>query len=257
VAVGLAQPDGGFRWENVLPGDYELLASGPVSGQPGGGRLFGRTSVPVRGQNVADLKVAMLAAREIAFELRPSTHADRAMPCSPDAVANFSPVEAWLGKQEVTAPVAERKPVTIGRLAPARYQVSVKSAGGGCSGTTGRLLDLTQESAPGPVVVPLEPPARIYGHVECAGDPSELAVALMPMGGKDSPAQIVFTGADGQFSFDDLPPGQYFVTARPAAEQAGLSTTKSRAGRETIELSPGESKLMELRVAGNGDDEAR
>jgi hypothetical protein len=102
------------------------------------------------------------------------------------------------------------------------------------------------EAAPG-----LEPAGAIRGRVERTDATPRLAVVLIDVTpGRASPVRVMFTDADAEFGFGDLPPGQYSVAVHSATDRAGRWAPASGGTSAVVQISPGETKVVEIRIAG-------
>ncbi|MGA3096505.1 MAG: carboxypeptidase regulatory-like domain-containing protein [Bryobacteraceae bacterium] len=234
LAQGVGRPDGAFTVEDVLPGDYELLATVVSPGNPS---VFGRARVTVVASNVEGAPVSLDQVRSASFTLRTQE------PCGSDAVVELTAAEAWLPNAPVSAVLQAHKPASLTGLAPARYSIAARAPRGNCYATTQPVLDLTRDSASQPVEVVLAPPGSIGGHLTGAARPADYVVVLMPRDG--SLQRIALPDEKGQFTFPDLAPGAYAL--RAAGPNDRWAPTPGRAPPLT-EVSAGPPTPLELHV---------
>lgn len=227
VAVAIAERDGKFRFEGVPPGSYYLFASGPSIGRGSGAMLgtepfFGRMQVEVGGQNVEDVSVAVQKGRSAAFVLR--TPASQ-QACPATAGLTLLPLEDWGAMLERSVEIGSGKPQILDSLAPARYHIAVRQLGDACYTLTDRVVDLSGETASGPIEVSLAPAGSIRGRMIGSARPSGFAIVLVAADADNfqRSIQMAFPDADSRFRFEGLRPGRYRIGAQPAEE-----TSKSR-----------------------------
>ena len=219
-----------FTVDNVVPGNYELLATALNPS------AFGRTPITVVAANIDEARVPLDQVRSATFLLR------AAESCGTEAIVELQAREAWIPNRPVSLPVSAGKPATAAALAPARYSVTAKAPGGNCYAAVAPDLDLTHDSASRPVEVVLSPPGSIQGHLTGAARPAEYAVVLTARDG--SGERLAFPDESGAFAFADLPPGEYSVLA------AGHDT-RWRSGRPAAlrEISGGAPTVVEIQVS--------
>jgi hypothetical protein len=181
VAMGISRPDGSFRFDNILDGAYDLLASSPATAASAPG--FGRARIVVASRPVEDVSVPVNQGRTVTLRLTGD--------CGADAVATLSPMESWLSGLKISAPLHPPHPVTLDHVAPGRFVLSVKSPGGHCYGGAKGVLDFTSDAAPAPVEVALGPSGSIHGRLTGVARPADFAIVLIPLHATDaSPMQM-------------------------------------------------------------------
>jgi 5-hydroxyisourate hydrolase-like protein (transthyretin family) len=227
VAMGITRPDGSFRFDHILDGAYDLLASSPPN--------FGRTRIVVESRAVEDVSVPVTPGRTVI--LRPAGE------CAEGATATLTAVENWLPDIRITAPLHPPNPVTLEHVAPSRFLLSVKSPRGHCYGSTGSGLDFTGETSPGEVEVALGPTGSIHGRLTGEARAAEFEIVLIEGG---SLMQVALPDGEGRFRFDDLAPGAYSVTAHKTSANARWMQESGRTSR-VIEVSGGAPTTLDLR----------
>ena len=241
------EASGGFEFDSVLPGTYDLFVSAP--GAPGA--LFGRAGFQVSGFSIENIEVALVPGRTAGFVLGTTGSRNVARLCGLDANLTVTAEEAWATAARKSTHVTRERPAIIEGLAPGRYRITLQSASG-CDGTIIGALDLTDGSQLEPLVVTLVPPGHIQGMVVGEKPGARLAVVLVALeSGEKWPVQVAFVDAGQEFSFDGLPTGRYSASASPATEQSGR-WAPGPASR-VIESTAWESEAVELRVSGNRD----
>lgn len=231
LAQQLVPVDRPFTVENVLPGNYELLAAITAPGQPS---VFGRTPVTVVAANLEEVQVHD-QTRSASFTLRTQA------PCAADAIVELKPKEAWLLGRPFSLSVPAGSPASLTALAPARYFVTAKASRGDCYATVPPELDLTRDSASRPVEVVLAPPGSMQGHLTGSVKFADYVVVLKSA---DASTQwLAYPNEKGEFTFPMLPPGPYFALA--AGHNTRWALTQMPA---PIEVAGGNPTPVELHI---------
>jgi len=228
VAVTIAKTDGQFQFEGIPPGSYHLFASGPAEGWGRGALLgaepfFGRMHVDVGGQNVENISVAVQKGRSAAFILRAASSSAGA--CPPSTRLTLQPLEDWAAMLKRSVEVTFAKEQIVDNLPPAVYHVAVSQLGA-CYTLSDNVIDLSHETAPGPIEILVAPAGSIHGRLtRSAAQASEYAVVLLAADGPDDKQaiQIAFPDAESRFQFAGLRSGRYRIAARPVEERARWS----------------------------------
>ena len=226
VAVAVAEQDGGFRFEGIPPGSYQLLASGPATARgmqgaiPGPDALFGRASVEVSAQNVEGVAMAVDSGRSVTFLLRILHAAHGGDACPQSAQIRLSPLEDWGATLAYSAQVSSVRERRIDRLAPGRYLLSVTELGDRCFSAESQVLDLTRAVDPQPVEVLAAPSGEIHGRLTGSAKPGDVAVVLWrsEAGEQNVALQIAYPDAGSRFGFPGLRPARYRIAAQWAAD---------------------------------------
>lgn len=261
-------PDGTFRFVDVAPGPYTVLARG---GSP---ITWAATEIGVDGDPVSGLSLALqpglMMTGQVTFDagrLKP--------PADPGSLRlSLQPVQA---QSAVTVAPSGRVIDQSGHfeikdILPGRYRLSVSLPGLGAPGNwflrsallNGRdTLDFPIDIRSGDtvrdvIVVLSDHPAQLTGTVQNAGGAAnEFTVILFPV---DQALWLpqsrrtfgVRPSADGAFSFRGLVPGDYFIAAiddveanewfDPALLQRLMATSMK------ISIAEGEQKVQDLRL---------
>jgi hypothetical protein len=230
---------GVFRFENMLPGTYDLLVSGfaPREGVPA---QFGRTQVSVISQDLEDIVLTMEAARtaEIVVQTRQES-------CSTDGVVSLTPLELWLSMQTRGVPFSTPTLTRVEGLPPARYRVSARSSRGDC--TAASILDLRPMS-PATLALTLTPAAEIRGRVTAAGSPLPVNVVLRDLEeARESPVRAVLTRSGVDFTFGNLSPGRYCIAAYLETDAVSRWVPQTGCYGSPLDLAPGAREIVELK----------
>jgi len=201
LAQQLVPVDRPFTVESVVPGNYELLASGT---SPTNSSSFGRAPVNLVAANLDDIHVRLDQVRSASFSLQLRE------PCVADALVELKTIEAWLGRP-TSVTIHAGKLVDLTALAPARYSISAEPSRGDCYATVTREIDLTRDSASKPVEIVLAPLGSIQGYLTGTARAVDYVVVLTSRYG--SWQRICFPDASGEFEFSAVPPGSYLAFA--------------------------------------------
>jgi hypothetical protein len=239
---------GPFSLPNILPGFYEVLVS---AGLPTAPQRYGRMRFSVTGQAVENLEVPVTNGPTAEFSVQSGACPQEATV----ATVTLSLLEAWTTPTgvgaRVSAPLVDGKTARFERLFPSRYQVSVRDAAGGCYGVTDRILDLSGAAA-APRSIVLKPAPSIQGRVIPTNPSAPVSVVLRDLEpGRESPVQVVFARTGDPFSFPNLAPGRYCLALHANEESSGRWAPESGCAANRLDLSPGDTPEIELRVSGN------
>ena len=245
VAAASADKEGGFRFEGIAPGSYDLLVSGPSSARGFRGAvlpplpLFGRAHVEVAGQNVEGAGVAMAPGVSVVFLARA---AKGAHDCPATVHIGISSLEDWAAILDRDIELTVGREQTVPNLAPGRYHIRVAKLGDGCYVPAPRTLDLSAAAAA--IEIELAPAAAIRGRLDTGGGkPVDFAVVLIPADAVGtSGVQVAFPDAESRFAFAGLAPGRYRIAAQ------ALSEAKAR-------WVPEPDKMIEFAVRGGATAE--
>jgi len=201
--------EGAFRIEGVAPGKYTILCSAD-----GCGSVTGPVVELAKGEAKEGVEVVLPAEKTIAGKA--VTETGEAVPAAAISVAPEGRSDPRFGgynqgAQSVSAVTDPQGKFEIRGLAPGDYRLTFRATG---------LVDGSQAAAAGTtdLVVTLKPGVSIAGVVveEGAGPVANLVVSLQspqPGPGGVWRNSSATTGKDGSFTFGDLGPGQYTVTA--------------------------------------------
>jgi protocatechuate 3,4-dioxygenase beta subunit len=282
-------PQGRFRLSNVAPGQYKLIARGtirggrgepPVDAGRGGGRgaaadqirLWAAADVFVDGRDIANLALAlqpgMSVSGRVAFEgttAQPPSDLTRVRV----SLSPVGPSNGLSGSSPGRADANGR--FTIANVMPGFYRISASGASGGWvigSAVVGGVdtLDFPIEIEPnenvtGAVVTFVDRRTEVMGTLQDQrGQPTaDYTIIVFPADrrywvGQARRIQSGRPGTDGRFTFRNLPPGDYRITALPDPEPgiwydpAFLEELESVSIR--FSLADGETKTQDLRIAG-------
>ena len=232
-ATAVVRPDGAFSVPDLLPGNYELLAT---AGR-GETLAYGRVRVAVTVGDVEGVSLAADQTRSATLTLRAQE------PCNSGVTVDLTSAEAWYSASPVSTIIHIDKPASLAHLAPSRYAITAKAIAGNCYAVAPPFLDVVRESTSKPMEVALVPRGSIRGHLAGgARTAGYVAVLIAP----DGSQQIVFPDEKGQFTFADLVPGRYSVIA--AAPGSRWMPPEDRMP-PPVEVTPGAPTQVELRIA--------
>jgi hypothetical protein len=232
--IMLSRADGTFRFDNILAGRYDLLASSMPG--PDGAALHGRVQVDVYGQVVENLVIPLRRTPSVEFAL------DETL-CAAEATLTLTPLDRVLGGRAVVVPIAAGKPLAVDGLAPTQYEVATATREDTCLGTPVATIDLTRTAPASPVAIRLHPPGSLRGKVEGAAGQTIATVVLRDMSpARESAVQVLFIPAGAAFNFENLPPGTYCVTATTGGGRGDCESS-------SLVLAPGESKAISVPIA--------
>jgi protocatechuate 3,4-dioxygenase beta subunit len=294
-----ADPNGRFRFSNVAPGQYLLIARGQIGGGRGGGRgempapaaaeaarraatqqaqsepvrLWAMTDIAVDGRDVQNLVLTlqqgMTVSGRITFEGTSTVPADLSR-----LRVNVSPVNLPGAGGEFASNVAGRVDATgrftVSGVVPGRYRVTA-------SGAQGWRMSSSIVSGQDTLDFPIEvkPQQNVAGVVVTLTDKeTELTGAMVNDKGQPAPdytivlyaadrefwtpaSRRIFSqrpGTDGQFTFRNMPPGDYRIAPvldpEPGTwfDPAFLQQLDANALR--VLIGTGEKKVQNLRISG-------
>ena len=234
--IMLSRADGTFRFENILPGKYDLLATSMTG--PGAPALHGRTQVDLDGQSAENVLIPVRPALTVEIVLND-------VQCTSEATLTLTPLERLLGGSAVIVSATPGKPIRVDGLAPTQYEIATATREGRCLGTPITTIDLTRAVPATPIAVTLYPSGSIQGKVAGAPGQAIASVSLRDMEpSRESAVQVLFVVAGGAFKFEHLAPGRYCVTAEAVGGRGDCASA-------AFDLAPGESKTMNITIAGN------
>lgn len=233
VATTLSGTDGSFRFEDVPPGSYDLLAGGPVAGVTGYGPYLGpaasfaRSALDVGGPAAGSLELELRSGRTLRGSAVGEDIGQDADACYPGAQISLEPLDPTIERMPLTGRIDAHGGFQFTGLAPIRYRITVSDLRPPCSL---REVKIGSETAPGHVVIPNDDAqvtlvltrqsGAIHGVVFARREPYPRAsVVLVPVthGHPVLPqdARIAVSGPDGSYRFDGIAPGPYRISAVP------------------------------------------
>jgi hypothetical protein len=234
VAAQPASPDGEFRFDNVLPGTYDVMASALYKEAPE--LEFGRVHVGTVFAGTHGIEISLRSGAKATFAIRPEATGTSAEGCRAPATIKLSPAEAFLGAKALTASAAAGA-VTFGPLPPSVYWMEANS--GECRSAASQI-DLRAGNNLPTLSIAMAGPASIQGKIEAQGEPRHRVVVLIPYGSVNAGSGILVQDLGNQertFSIDSLAAGRYYVLirARAGADQSW----KPRTDEHRIDVIPG------------------
>jgi protocatechuate 3,4-dioxygenase beta subunit len=281
--------EGRFRLSNVAPGQYKLVASGTIRGGRGGSAEAGRGGE--RGRGGSD-RVAVWAAADVFVDGRDITNIALALQpgmtvsgrlvfegTTAQPPADLTRVRLSLdpvGRNDGLSNDASARADANGRFTltdvmPGKYRLTAGGASGGWVAGSVEVggvdtLDFPLEVRPnenvtGAVVRFTDRQTELTGTLQDRrGQPTaDYTIIVFPADrrywvGQARRIQSGRPGTDGRFTFSNLPPGDYRITAVPDPEPgiwydpAFLEELESVSIR--VSLADGEMKTQDLRIAG-------
>jgi hypothetical protein len=237
LMAALTAMDGTFHFDNVLPGTYNLYASGPVTPPPS---LFAQVHLVLNSQRVENMELVLKPGRTVEFAIdtnrRPVNSA-----CSPDGTITLQTAGTWamVRDQKLTAPIAPSSPAHFENVGPSRFNVTAKSTSGNCIGVTVATVDLSKDGTSEPATVVFQPPSSIRGMADAGS-----AVILRDVTPGREAIHAVFAAVASEFLFDGLAPGQYCITTQSAADTIPHWSPEAGCENPVVDLKPGESRRL-------------
>lgn len=249
VATQSVSPEGAFHFRNIPSGTYTLLAFAPINGSAYRAALldtaphFARLSVNVT-SNLDELTVHLEASPRVRLSIAPSAKAAQA--CTGPTTIALSPVEDWRATVSRTVQITPGTPIDIEHLAPTTYAISATNPNPGCRQARPLVLDLSRAAPSEPVVIPMAAPAILSGKLI---GPSVQGVTVT-LFSNEEPPQVAAVDAKGAFTFPDLKPGRYRLTAqRQSAKISDLANA--------IEIDAAADSVTEIDLPAPALQEAR
>jgi beta-lactamase regulating signal transducer with metallopeptidase domain len=257
LAQTLSENDGTFRFEQVPAGNYNLFVSGPVGGYGAfdstlkkGDVFFGRTLVPVSGQNIENLSVPVSAGRSLGVVLKTRDSAALPAGCPASAPLTLAPLEPWAILYFPGGQASFGKEHAVPNLPPGKFRVTATELGSSCFQANDAIADMSGDSgSSGPVAIELVAAGSVRGVLH--GAPAGAFAVLMEAHAVEgAQARIAYADSNGAFVFEGLAPARYRVAAFPAgaAPRARWATGSGRA-RE-VEVRGGQATSVELTTGG-------
>ncbi len=235
LAQTLSEKDGTFQFDKIPPGNYELLASGPVGGYGQYESIldnekdayFGRTGVQSAGQNIEGLSIAVAPAKTLRLVVK--AHGNDALPkgCPASVKLELRPLKPWAMMFYTRTEGVFGKEQTLPKLAPGLFGIRASDLPKTCFQMNDAVADLRGDASK-PVLIELAASGAIHGLVR-GGTPGSLVglTSLSPGRSPDGARErrVAYASAEGQFAFDALPPGRYAIGGKEV-EVAGGKTTE-------------------------------
>lgn len=246
------EDDGSFRLQKIPPGTYDLFAAGPVRGYRAYDSMlddkpvYGRTRIQVIGQDVDGVTVPLSAGRSLDLELKQTAG------CPESVSVRAILLEPWAVLNQNSTTVTAGKSSAMQGLAPAKYALSVESAGS-CFLSNVPGADLSGERS-GPATIALAPGGSIRGTLRNipAGSRDYVVLLLDANDVENAPAALATVDEHGRFVFGPLRPGRYRVAAKPAGDEAKARWVQDVAHIMTVDIPGGSVTEIDLPVSKEG-----
>jgi hypothetical protein len=231
IRLALTTEYGAFHFDSILPGTYDLIATGWV--RPPVLSFFAHTRLVLNSQNVDNLDLVLQPGRSVEF----TAAADP--PCASEGSLTLQAIGEWTFYTDLkrTVAISPTAPARLENVAPGPFNISAQSSSGKCIGVASTSLDLRNDAPPEHVTVVFQPRSSIHGTTAIGN--VVILRDLTP--GREAVEAIVGSSAR-EFRFDDLLPGTYCVTTQPATDAIPHWSPPSGCSNPVIELAAGESK---------------
>jgi hypothetical protein len=228
----LTAEGGAFHFDNILPGTYDLFATGPLKPVQAPS-IFAQTRLVLNSQKVDNLELELKAGRSVEF----TATANPA--CIPEGSLTLQAIGTWAFTRDLklTATISPTKPARIENVAPGPFNVSAQSSSEKCIGVVSTSLDFRNDATPEHATVVFQPLSSIHG----ATANGNIIVLRDLTPGRES-VQAIVGNSPSEFRFDDLLPGKYCLTTLPATDVIPHWSAESGCSNPIIELAAGESK---------------
>ncbi|HET9129625.1 MAG TPA: carboxypeptidase-like regulatory domain-containing protein, partial [Terriglobia bacterium] len=233
LMVALTQEGGAFRFDSILPGTYDLIATGPVTPAPS---LFAHTRLVLNSQKVDNLDLVLKPGRSIEFSV------DAESRCAADGTLTLQAIGSWalVRDLKLTKPISPTSPARFENVAPGPFNVSVQGSSGKCIGVASTGIDLRNDAPPEHATVVFHPLSSIHGPTSFG---NIMVLRDVTAGRESAPTIDAIVGNTAKdFRFDDLLPGQYCLTTMSATDVIPHWSPETGCSTPIIELAPGESK---------------
>lgn len=255
AAQTLAGADGGFRFEGIPIGNYNLFVSGPTQGNGGYGGPLGKNPLFARAPVVssndgteATVSVSNEPGKALQFQLRDSGSPDNP-PCASGGTIHLTSIEEWGAQISRTVDIDSKAPRALSDLAPARYVISVTGLGDLCFYAGDPILDLTGSAAES-VALGVAPPSSIRGVLKGGPKLAEFLVLLWPSEADEGGPAVVSALPDdqGRFVIEGMPPGRYRIGTTSLAQWNGQQWAPEEGSMVEVDLLPASATNLELPV---------
>jgi hypothetical protein len=237
AALTASTEDGTFHFDSILPGTYDLYATGPLTPPT----LFAHIRLVLNGQKIENMDIVLKPGRPVEVAMSAGKATASNSPCSPNGVLTLQAIGTWAPVRDLkfTAPISPTTPARIENVAPGPFTVTAQSSTGNCFGVTTALLDLRNDSTPERITVLFQPLGSIHGNA-AAGS----VVVLRDMTPGRESTQAVFPPSGSPYRFDGLAPGQYCVATQCATDTIPHWSPEAGCPNPIVNLAPGESKAL-------------
>lgn len=233
-----------FHFTNVGSGTYDLLS---IATSKSAERQFGFATVTLSGASVDGVQISMSVGRHLPARVHEQS-ARNAISCAGPLQIDAKPGEATqaLAAGRVRWTGAKEALTSLGPFGPWLYDLTVTSPGGLCQSRFPIEFDLRSGTATN-VLVSMAPLGAIHGHVN---DHKDDWIILVPVNGipERQPIQLRQVDEGGNFEFDNLPKGKYYVLARSARSAEELWVPVVKHDPDPIEITPGDRREVDLRA---------
>ena len=246
AAVIATDEQGRFTIDSATPGDYFLLASGPLIGHRGrvavinSEAVFGRVRLQVAGQDIRDVLVPVHPGRNVKFAMTKTASAPST--CAGSAELILDTQEDWGVWLERRVEIGFSHVLIVENLAPGTYRVALANLSPKCFPEDVPILDLQPRDLGDPFVISIVEAGEIRGRVSGMDLTSGAVIVVIPaQPGVSSAGQMFRTTLaepNGRFAFTSLRPGEYRIAVEPA--------TSARRHRWTSDV----SRMFEVEVFG-------
>ena len=232
LIVAPTSEGGAFHFDGILPGTYDLVATGSLTPVPVQS-FFAHTRLVLNSQKVDNLELALKPGHSVVF----TAAANPA--CIPEGNLTLQAIGTWTFTRDLklTAPVSPTKPARFENVAPGPFNVSAQSSNGKCIGVASTTLDLRNDTPPEHATVVFQPLSSIHSTTATGN-----IVVLRDMTSARESVEAIVGNSAKEFRFDDLLPGQYCLMTQPATDIIPHWSPESGCSTPVIELAAGESK---------------
>jgi len=236
AALTASSEDGTFHFDNILPGTYDLYASGPVTPPPS---FFAHVRLVLNGQRVENIDLVLKPGRPVELAVSTGKAIAPNSSCSSDGVLTLQAIGTWAPVRDLkfTSPISPVSPAHFENVPPGPFAMTAQSTTGNCIGVSTTVLDLRNDITPERINVVFQPLGNIHGDA-AAGS---VVVLRDVTPGRES-TQAMFSGSGNPYRFDGLSPGQYCVATHSATDTIPHWSPESGCPNPIVNLLPGESK---------------
>lgn len=230
LGAALAEPGGAFRFDNVRPGSYDVLA---IQGTSGAELESGNVRITITASNVEDIPLALRPGHRVVLTVKHTAQENSQPVCKGPLNVVLSPVLPWSSLRPSAGVLEDSGQVELGPLASVRYRLTAASGswkdGETCVGRSPEFVDLTSaERNQERVEILMQPLGSIRGRLKGAEASHRYLVGLVPYGThnvENASVMVQKPGPTSTFAFTNVPNGNYLLVSWHPSDLRAFSMT--------------------------------